>query len=48
MPVPLSAAAHIFISVLLLGTLWRVVAYHLLASSNSTAQHVGAGMITQY
>lgn len=47
MPVKLGAAAHIFVSVLVIGTLWRVVAYHLMASSG-TAQHIGAAMITQY
>lgn len=47
MPVKLGAAAHIFVSVLLLGTLWRIVAYHLMAGTGTT-QHLGSGMITQY
>jgi hypothetical protein len=48
MPVKFGAALHIFVSVLLIGTLWRIVAYHLLANDSPTAQHIGAGMITQY
>jgi hypothetical protein len=48
MPLELGAALHVFVAVLLLGTLWRITAYHLMASSNPTWQHVGAGMITQY
>ncbi len=48
MPLPIGAALHVFVSVLILGTLWRIVAYHLMASSSTTAQHAGAGMITQY
>jgi uncharacterized membrane protein len=48
MPVRLGAAFHIFTAVLLIGTLWRILAYHLMASQNGTAQHVGAGMIIQY
>lgn len=48
MPVRLGVAAHIFLAVLIIGTLWRVAAYHLVASNNETAQHVGAGMLIQY
>lgn len=48
MPLELGAALHVFLAVLLLGTLWRISAYHFMASSNATLQHVGAGMITQY
>lgn len=48
MPLRLGAAVHVFMSVVLLGTLWRITAYHLMASPNAQAQHVGASMITQY
>lgn len=48
MPLRLGAAVHVFVSVLILGTLWRVLAYHALASSNTQLQHVGAAMTTQY
>jgi hypothetical protein len=48
MPVKFGASLHVFVSVLLIGTLWRIVAYHLLASPHQLAQHAGAGMVTQY
>ncbi len=48
MPVRLGAAAHVFLSVLIIGTLWRIVSYHALASSNTQVQHVGAAMNLQY
>jgi hypothetical protein len=48
MPLSLPAAAHIFVSVLILGTLWRIAAHHLMASNSVQAQHVGGAMTTQY
>ena len=48
MPIRLGAAAHVFVSVIIIGTLWRLTAYHLLASSSQTAQHVGGAMVIQY
>ena len=48
MPVRLGVAAHIFVSVLIIGTAWRVLAYHAMASNNTQLQHVGSAMITQY
>lgn len=48
MPVRLGAAAHVFVSVLIMGTLWRILAFHALASSNAQLQHVGAAMSLQY
>jgi len=48
MPLRLGAAVHVFVSVLILGTLWRLTAYHAMASSNVQLQHVGAAMVTQY
>jgi hypothetical protein len=44
----LSAAAHIFMSVLIIGTGWRMACYHALASSNPTIQHLGAAGRIQY
>lgn len=48
MPLRLGAAAHIFVSVLVMGTLWRLASYHALASSNVNVQHIGAAMNIQY
>ena len=48
MPLRLGAAVHVFVSVLILGTLWRILAYHAMASDNVQLQHVGAAMTTQY
>lgn len=39
---------HIFLVVLVFGTLWRLSSYHLMASSNPRAQHLGKAMVTQY
>jgi len=39
---------HIFMSVLIMGTLWRLATYHMIASSNITVQHIGKGMSVQY
>ena len=39
---------HIWVSVLIMGTLWRVITYHLIASPNDTVQHLGRAMAQQY
>lgn len=39
---------HVFLAVLIMGTLWRLTSYHLLASDNPHLQHLGQGMSTQY
>jgi len=39
---------HIWVSVLIMGSLWRLTQYHLIASANSSAQHVGRAMALQY
>jgi hypothetical protein len=44
----LQVGLHVFLSVLILGTVWRVLQYHLMASSNAGLQHVGKAMSTQY
>lgn len=48
MPLRLGAALHVFVSVLVIGTLWRILAYHAMASPNVQLNHIGAAMITQY
>ncbi len=42
------AALNIFLAVLIMGTLWRLACYHLIASSNETAQHIGRAGSFQY
>jgi hypothetical protein len=42
------AASQAFFSVLIVGTLWRLVALHLMASDNPTLNQVGEGMSFQY
>ena len=39
---------HIFVAVLILGTLWRLTSYHLIASSQPALNHLGCAMATQY
>jgi hypothetical protein len=39
---------HIWVSVLIMGTMWRVVSYHLMASPNSSLEELGKAMATQY
>lgn len=40
--------SHAFLSVLIAGTLWRMVTYHFLASSSTGVQHLGHAMTIQY
>jgi hypothetical protein len=44
----LQVGLHIFMSVLILGTVWRLLSYHLAASSNTGVSHVGRAMLIQY
>lgn len=39
---------HVFLAVLIMGTLWRLTTYHLMASQNVWLQHLGKGMSVQY
>lgn len=39
---------HIWVSVLIMGTMWRIISYHFIASNNPTVQHVGRAMAQQY
>lgn len=40
--------SHVFLSVLIAGTLWRMITFHLLASSNAHFVHLGKAMTIQY
>ena len=39
---------HIFVAVLIMGTLWRLASYHFIASSQPHLNHLGQAMATQY
>lgn len=39
---------HIWVSVLIMGTLWRLLSYHAIASPNENIAHLGKAMATQY
>lgn len=39
---------HIWVSVLIMGTVWRLTQYHLAASSNTQLMHIGRAMSYQY
>ena len=44
----IKVAIHIFLVVLIMGTLWRVGSFHLMASRQPTLQHLGEAMSVQY
>ena len=48
MPEDVKVISHVFLSVLIAGTLWRLVTFHLLASSNPSLAHLGKAMTVQY
>lgn len=48
MPEDIKVISHVFLSVLIAGTLWRMITFHLLASSNSGLVHLGKAMTVQY
>jgi len=39
---------HVFLSVLIMGTLWRLMSYHLIASTQPHLNHLGMAMSQQY
>lgn len=41
-------ALHVFMAVLVAGTVFRLVAYHAMSSPNVHLRHLGEAMITQY
>lgn len=42
------AALNIFLAVLIMGTLWRLASYHMVASKNDSVAHVGKAMGFQF
>ena len=42
------SAVQTFIAVLIIGTLWRLIALQLAAANNEQLSHLGAGMLFQY
>jgi hypothetical protein len=42
------AALNIFLAVLIVGTLWRLACYHLIAADNPTLNHLGRAGAQQY
>lgn len=44
----LKLGVHIWVSVLIMGTMWRIVSYHLIASPNTNLVHLGRAMAQQY
>lgn len=43
-----ATALHVFLAVLIMGTLWRLASYHAVASSNDTVAHLGRAMAFQF
>lgn len=41
-------AVHAFLGVLIVGTVWRLVSLHLIASPNPRVSQLGQGMAFQY
>ncbi len=39
---------HVFMIGLVFGTLWRLLSFHAMASSNPALQHAGKAMSVQY
>ncbi len=46
--IDLQVGLHVFLVVLVFGTLWRVSQFHLMASPNPSLQHLGKAMSVQY
>lgn len=44
----IKVGVHVFLVVLVFGTGWRLLTYHLLAAPQPHLQHVGAAMSIQY
>lgn len=41
-------AVNVFLLVLIIGTVWRLGSYHLVASKNDNLAHLGKAMAFQY
>ena len=39
---------HVFMLVLIFGTLWRLLSFHAVASPNTAVAHLGKAMAIQY
>lgn len=48
MPEDIKVISHVFLCVLIAGTMWRMTTYHLLASPQVQLQHLGKAMTIQY
>lgn len=46
--IDLKIGLHVFMVVLVFGTLWRILSYHAIASPNQAVAHLGKAMTTQY
>jgi hypothetical protein len=46
--VDVQVGLHVFMIVLIFGTLWRVLSFHAMASPNTAIQHLGMAMSVQY
>ena len=46
--VDIQVALHVFMIVLILGTVWRLTSFHLVASSSPWLQHLGIAMNLQF
>lgn len=44
----LKIGLHIWLSILIVGTLWRLLTYHAIASKNTQVSHLGRAMSLQY
>lgn len=44
----LKIGLHVFLIVLIFGTIWRVLSLHAIASPNQAISHLGLAMSTQY
>lgn len=42
------SAAQAFVGVVIIGTLWRLISLHLIASKNEATKHLGTAMSFQY
>jgi len=46
--IDLQVGLHVFLCVLILGTIWRLSQYHLVAAQSPWLQHLGVAMAVQY
>jgi hypothetical protein len=46
--IDLQVGLHVFLVVLIFGTLWRLLSFHAIASPNQAIAHAGKAMAIQY